>query len=374
MKKRSVFIDMRYLSYLTNGFGQLCLYYGNYFLNNPDKYEDLNITLFVPKEYVGKFGNNVNYLEVSKIYKFFPFLLPDFDVTHSITQQIKYTRLGDKTFRILTIHDLNYLYQRDNKKKAQRKHKQTQARINLADLITVISKFTEEDLKRNFPIINVPVIINYIGLRDITKDNDQKPLFLKSDRKFFFTIGEVTEKKNFGVLTDMMKLMPEYDLYICGNDSSEYAEKIREQVNREQITNVFLTGKISHEEKIWLHRNCHAFVFPSKFEGFGAPVIEAMRFDKPVFSSRMTSLNEIGGKYAFFWENFEPGYMKKIMEKHMLNFYSDTDFRRQQMEYAFSFTIEKHMENFFNLYRTVDLKVNSKPLNIIKNYVNFIKA
>ncbi len=375
MKKRTVFFDLRYLSYLTCGFGQLSLYYGDYFLHNPDKYEDLDITLFVPEEYVGKFGDKVKYLKVSKIYKFFPFLLPKYDITHSITQQIKYTRLGNKTFRILTIHDLNYLYQRNNPRKVERKHKQVQARIDLADLVMVISKFTAEDIEKHFGVLKVPVVLNYNGLKDITKDHDEKPDFIKSeDRKFFFSVGEIAEKKNFHVLLDLMKLMPEYDLYICGNSNNSYGQKIEGRIKEENIGNVFLTGRISHEEKVWMYRNCFAFLFPSKFEGFGIPVIDAMRFDKPVFSSDMTSLKEIGDRYAFFWKNFEPEHMKQVIDDNLNAFYNDSEFRKNQVEYAFTYTMERHMENFFNMYRTANLRNKSSISKTLRNYLNFIKA
>jgi glycosyltransferase involved in cell wall biosynthesis len=46
---------------------------------------------------------------------------------------------------------------------------------------------------------------------------------------------------------------------------------------------------------------CHAFVFPSIREGFGLP--QAMHFGKPVFLSNKTSLPEVGGKHAYYWDN-----------------------------------------------------------------------
>lgn len=80
MKQRKVLIDLRYLNYLYNGFGQLSLSYGNFLADNPQLYSDLNIALFVPSSYVGKFGDKVNYLKVNKVYKFIPFLFPSFRI------------------------------------------------------------------------------------------------------------------------------------------------------------------------------------------------------------------------------------------------------------------------------------------------------
>lgn len=75
------------------------------------------------------------------------------------------------------------------------------------------------------------------------------------------------------------------------------------------------------KEKQFYFKNCTAFVFPSLREGFGLPVIEAMRFGKPIFISNNTSLPEIGGRYDFYWNNFEPKEMAEtlIQRLHMYN-------------------------------------------------------
>lgn len=372
-KKRSVFIDLRYLKYLTNGFGQLSLFYISYFLQNPHKYVDLDITVLVPKEFVNKFGHHVKYIRLRKIYKILPFLLPTFDIAHSISQQIKYAPISNKTFRIVTVHDLNFLYEK-TPLKAKKRLRATQSRIDLADLITVISKFTQKEIETHLDPKNTPIVLNYNGVLDISQIPAEKPYFVNTDRKFFFTIGQILPKKNFHVLLDLMKLFPGYDLYICGDDTDKYAQEIQERINNEKPENVFMTGVISFEDKIWMYRNCHAFFFPSKFEGFGIPVIEAMSFGKPVFSSRMTSLDEIGDKYAFFWDNFEPEYMKSIVDKNLSAFYENTEFIEEQKKYALSFSLEEHIERFFEIYRTVELKKKGSILATLKNYINLMKA
>lgn len=370
VKKRSILFDMRYLSDLTCGVGQLSLYYGDFFENYHNKWSDLDITLLVPKEYVGKFGNRINYLENKKIYKFFPFLLPKYDIWHSTAQKIKYVGLGSKTVRIMTVHDLNVLYEASADKLKGRKRR-LEIKINLHEILTVISKFTENELKSRIKLKNQPIYLNYVGIKDTTKDDYIRPTCVSTDKKFFFTIGQILEKKNFHVLLDMVKLMPEYDLYIVGDDSFEYADMIRNRIINEHITNVFMTGKVSHAEKIWFHKNCEAFLFPSKFEGFGAPVIEAMRFDKPVFSSKCTSLSEIGDKYAFFWENFDPKHMKKVIEDNLDRFYADKDFINAQHEYAFSFSMDRYMDNYLNIYRNIELPKRTNIIKTISNYINY---
>ena len=89
-----------------------------------------------------------------------------------------------------------------------------------------------------------------------------KPSFA-TGRPFFFTIGQIRRKKNFHLLVDVMRHFPEYDLYICGDAHFAYAEEVRNLIRENQLTNVFLTDVISQSEKIWLYRNCEAFLFPN---------------------------------------------------------------------------------------------------------------
>jgi len=61
---------------------------------------------------------------------------------------------------------------------------------------------------------------------------------------------------------------------------------------------------VSEAQKAWLLANCKAFLFPSLLEGFGLPPIEAMYFGKPVVVARRTSLPEVCGDAAGFWDDF----------------------------------------------------------------------
>lgn len=369
--RKTILIDLRYLEHLNNGFGQLSIDYGNYIKNNPESIKDLNITLFVPEEYIGKFGNHVKYLKFSKKYKRYPFLLPTFDIWHSITQQAKYISLSANTVRIISVHDLNFLYER-NTKKAKNKLKRQQSILDIADIVTAVSQFTIEDVTKHIDLHNKPILLNHVGVRNNINDKETKPDNIKSDKKFFFTIGQMREKKNFHVLLDLMKIMPTYNLYISGDNHFQYSKDIEKRIIDEKIPNVFITGPISPSEKIWMYKNCSAFLFPSKFEGFGIPVIEAMRFEKPVFSSRMTSLSEIGNKYAFFWDNFDAEHMKRIIDENMNNFYSNKQFIEEQKQYALSYTIDKHMQTYFNIYRNAELKKNKTIVETFKNYIKYI--
>lgn len=346
MKK--ILVDLSVLSNLTCGFGQISLNYGKLF--SQVKLDNAKFVFLVPKEFIGSFGDEVEYVEYKKIYKYFPFLLPKVDIWHSTNQQFRLVRIASETKRLLTIHDLNFLKEK-KPSSIKRRLRKIQRMVDKSDIITVISQYVAEDLKKHIDMKEKELIIVHNGVERIDNKPSTQPDFAEPNHPFFFTIGQIRKKKNFHVLIDVMKSFPEHNLYICGDDHFDYADAIREKINKEQIKNVFLTSTIKESEKIWLYKNCEAFLFPSTLEGFGLPVIEAMQFGKAIFSSNCTSLPEVCGNSAFIWENFDTDYMVKVIKNNLPGFYEKKEQIEKVKKHAFSYSYEKHINAYLNIYK-----------------------
>jgi len=349
---KKVLVDLSILKHINCGLGQIAYNYAKYFSEHADEF-DFEIHLLVPKTLVGHFGDKVHYLPSRKTFRRYPFLVPRYDVWHSIHQLSSYMPFFNSTRNILTVHDLNFVYEKEGLKyrKALRKMKR---RVNRADKIVAISNFAKTDLLRFFPDIdNVEVIYNGVEFTQSGELGQMPSAPFDNSRKFLFTIGQVMEKKNFHVLLDVMKLMPEYNLYIAGTNSTSYGDMIRERIESERISNVVLLGEILHEERTWLYSNCEAFVFPSKFEGFGLPVIEALSYGKPVISSRMTSLAEIGSTHVFFMDNFDADHIADRIRTGIREYAEHPELATASIEYARSFTYEKHIKRYLEIYRSL---------------------
>ncbi len=349
MKKKKVLVDLSILKNIYCGLGQVALNYGNYFKEHYGSDEEYELYLLVPKYMVGAFNNNVKYIVVRKIYKFLPFFLRRFDVWHAIHQSSRFRPWSKKTRYILSIHDFNFMYEKKGKK-VNKYLRKIQRKINRADKIVCISHFAKEETEKYARLNGKEIEVIYNGVEQLNVSIEKRPLFVKDDRPFFFTIGEIKKKKNFHVLLPLMKLFPEKELYIAGRKNTDYADFIERTIQEENLRNVHLVGVIANEERVWLYSHCEAFLFPSLFEGFGLPIIEAMSFGKPVFSSPKTSLKEIGGKVAFFWDNFQPEEMKKRIDNHLESFNSSEDCKQKARDYARSFSYDKHMEYYHKIY------------------------
>ena len=339
-----ILIDLSILKNVHCGLGQVALNYGYFFRDRYQPREGETIYLLVPKQFMGAFGDKVRYIHAWKIYRVFPWLMGiRFDVWHAIHQLSRYTPFAKRY--VLTVHDFNFLYEKSGPR-TLKYSRMIQKKVNRADTIVAISEFAKQETERLMKLNGKPVQVIYNGIERIDLKPEQAVPAVQ--QPYLFSIGEVKEKKNFHVLLDMMTYLPEYHLYIAGKDATPYAERIRQTIAERGLNNVHLLGLVSEEEKVWLYRHCTTFVFPSLFEGFGLPVVEAMLFDKPVVCSHETSLVEIGGEHVTF---FPKGYPAK-QSADLIRKAALTDAQaKTNREYARSFSWQRHMDQYLTIYR-----------------------
>ena len=356
--RRKVLIDLSALKNIYCGLGQVALNYGYYFQENYNaKNSDYELTFLLPKEMFGMFGNAVSYISsTNKIRKHFNFFFPKYDIWHSIHQLSRFKPINSKTKQILTIHDLNFLYEKSGEKR-EKDHKRIQKKIDRADVITCISEFAKSDIENHMDLKGKKCLVIYNGVEQYDQTKATKP---KAEIKnpFFLSIGVIERKKNFHVLLDAMKLMPDKMLYIAGKTPKRekhqgYANHIKKRIIDEGIDNVVLLGAVTQEEKIWLYKNCEAFIFPSLFEGFGLPIIEALQFGKPVIANKGSSLIEIGNKHVGFIENFEKEHIQEVITKHIDSFSNSPEKIQDAITYAQSFTYIKHFKQYEAIYKQI---------------------
>ena len=344
-----ILIDLSILKNVHCGLGQVALNYGYFFRDSYTPQPNEQIYLLVPSRFVGAFGDKVKYIIAHKIYRVFPWLIGKrFDVWHAIHQLSRYRPVAKRY--ILTIHDFNFVYEKRGKK-VEQYLKKIQKKAERAEKIVCISEFARQETKRYLQMEKKSIDVIYNGIERIDLQQELVPAQVAPQKPYLFTIGECKEKKNFHVLLDIMQYLPQYQLYIAGNDHTEYADRMRATIAAKGIQNVHLLGLVSPKEKVWLYRHCAAFVFPSLFEGFGLPIVEAMLFRKPVICSQETSLIEIGGKHVqFFEKGYPPKESAELIERAMQN---KADRQEAAYQYAISFSWEHHLSSYLLLYRTL---------------------
>lgn len=114
------------------------------------------------------------------------------------------------------------------------------------------------------------IITVYSSYQHILQIEEKKPKIDLPD-KYFFSLGSSNPNKNFKSIIRIAKIHPEYNIIISGGKSKNLAKE-----KLEDLSNVKFAGYLSDEEIVYLYKHCEAFLFPSLYEGFGLPPLEAL--------------------------------------------------------------------------------------------------
>jgi glycosyltransferase involved in cell wall biosynthesis len=345
-EKPRILIDLYKTRNLNSGIGRFAFNFAESLAERNGLRVDFDF--LSPRNFPERSWGQIGLKKVNFQKRYLPLFNSPYDIWHSLYQFPSHLP-GRRSSWILTIHDLNFLVEKDKRKSASYLGR-LQKNIDRASAITVISDFTGSQVREHLDVKDKPIYRIYNGISVKSFPEARRPGFLKSD-KFFFTIGIISAKKNFHVLLPLMKQFPEYELVIAGEKDSDYAKRILQEISGDRI---HLPGPVSEQDKYWLYSHCSAFLFPSLAEGFGMPVIEAMLLGKPLFTSTCASLPEIGGKFAFYWQNFDPDHMAEVVRNGLATCDRNKDgFTSAMKEYAHKFSWDRCIDDYLNMYEQV---------------------
>ena len=356
----NIFLEAHNIGNPYSGLGQFNYHLIKALYEQRELSDSLEFTLNVgsKKPLKKEFGDYFNYNYYKSITRYPLFRVKKkFDLWHSLNQNTRIEPCYKMPY-LTTIHDVNFMEEYNGKSLDKRKGLFNE-KLNRSEALVYISEYAKLSTHNHFNVPNVPEYVIYngnpvISSGEINIDNFKPKLDLKG-ADFIFTIGQVLKKKNFHTLVSMMQHLPEMKLVIAGKNNTSYAQEIITLIDKLKLKDrVFLAGKISDKEKNYYYSNCSAFVFPSLREGFGIPPIEAMSFGKPVFLSNKTSLPEIGGEDAFYWEHFDGEYMAQVFEKN-IEHYNQNKLRYQKVykERAASFNWGNAADEYLEVYKNI---------------------
>lgn len=340
------------------GFGQFNYHLIKAFYAHRQIMNDLQFSITLiskhPENLQHEFGDTFIYKKYSALQRKNLFSIKTkFDLWHSLNQNTKVEPYFNIPY-LLTIHDVNFMEELSGKGLKKRQHLFIE-KLNRSHAITYISEYAKTMTHKYFSVPNIPEYIIYNGSSEpLVIPKNHIPEYLPKD-DFIFTIGEVLEKKNFHTLVDMMTYLPHLSLIISGKSTTDYADLLKHKISDLKLENrVHLTGKISEADKAYYLQNCYAFCFPSLREGFGIPPIEAMKLGKPVFLSNKSSLPEVGGNHAFYWENFEPKYMSDILTTGMKTYKENiVKIKQNIIDHANSYSWEETAKQYLDVYKSL---------------------
>lgn len=341
-----IVFDAERMKYPYTGLFEYCLQLGESLLQlKPQKDE---LAFYIRKEDEKFFDQNIEGLHQKSIHKFLFPAYKGIDIWHTTYQSTLYAPKNKGIKRVLTIHDLNFLYEKKTVEKQQKYLRKVQRNVDMADHIVAISEFTKQDILKHLKVEGKPISVVYNGCV-VKSFPEYSNINITESKPFLFALGTVIPKKNFHVLVPLLE-GNDYDLIIAGKADESYKAFIMDQAKLFGVTDrIKVIGPVTSEDKYLYYKHCKAFLFPSLAEGFGIPVIEAMFFGKPVFLSTKTSLPEIGGNLAYYFETFEPADMRRVLTEG-LNHYEQNNPAQAITQHAMQFNWEKCAKAYWAIY------------------------
>lgn len=235
---------------------------------------------------------------------------------------------------VVTIHDLafkifpNYFPKKDLKKL----NRLSDLAIKNADKLIAISQTTKNDILRFYPKVKPEkiVVINHgFDTELFSKKINifESQLILSKfnspaggqNVKYLLYVGAIQPRKNLEVLIEAFekskKLQPELKLILAGAPAWQAEKTLAKIATSKFKQDIIVTGTLPFSELPILYQNALAFVFPSLYEGFGIPVLEAFASGAPAIVAKNSSLVEVAGDSALFFETGNAEDLAKQLAK-----------------------------------------------------------
>ncbi|MGD2176348.1 MAG: glycosyltransferase family 1 protein [Anaerolineae bacterium] len=259
------------------------------------------------------------------------------DVFYSPDFALPPTRRACQT--LLTVHDLSFVHHPDAFVPTLRRYLErvVPRSIERADLVLADSAHTRSDLVRLFAVPHDRVQVIYPGV-DMRFQPEPEPgesarlqeRYAIGDRPYVLSVGTLQPRKNYVRLIQAFvrsRASKEMDiqLLIAGGRGWLYGDVLAEA---EKHDSVRLLGFVEDRDLPALYREAALFAFPSLYEGFGLPVLEAMGCGVPVVCSRTSSLPEVAGDAALFVDPLDVDGLEAALTRAL----EDENLRRRMVE------------------------------------------
>lgn len=230
---------------------------------------------------------------------------------------------------ITTIMDVGFISRPEIYPKKELKYHKfgLQQAIKKAKIILTISEFTKQEMidlcgidPNRIKVINLGFDSGiFKKIEDRGRINKVLGKYsIPTDSQYFLYVGRLEEKKNTpGLVEAFGKLLKEnqgikHKLVLAGAPGHNY-EEIKSLIDKYNLQdNVIETGWVEEEDLAYLFNGSFAFVFPSFYEGFGIPLLEAMSCEVPILASEVASIPEVALDAAIY---FDPNNIEDIKDK-----------------------------------------------------------
>lgn len=269
---------------------------------------------------------------------------------------------------IITVHDLvAFLFPNTHNKKAVIIEKLfLKKALKKAEKIITVSENTKRDIFEKFHTTKEKIEVISCAASEDFKPIEKSKLdsFAKQTnlpQKFFLAVGTLEPRKNYinliKAFAKINKILPQIHLIIVGKEgwNHEEIEEIHEEIRKNYLNKrVHILGYLSTPSLVKLYNLAIALVFPSFYEGFGIPPLEAMKSGCPVIASFSSSIPEVVDDSALLINPAKPEEIAAAMEKLIKNEDLYEKLQNRGLIQARKFSWEKSAKKLMEIFEKIE--------------------
>lgn len=229
------------------------------------------------------------------------------DIYHGLSNEIPFGHRTSDIGLVVTIHDLIFLKHKEQYPFADRQiyKLKTKYAAKHADKIIAVSNETKNDLIEMYGVEEerIEVICPLVDSTFQKSEIENQKSDLNLQEKYILNVGSFFSRKNQRTLIeafDLIKNKVEEDLILVGGTGNMKSEIEALIVNKNLQSRVKILSNVSNEDLPSIYKAASVFVFPSLFEGFGMPIVEALFSKVPAITTKGGCFEEAGGKDSLY--------------------------------------------------------------------------
>lgn len=354
--------------------------YSRYVIEILSKYfPDNRYLLFAPKKKenprlkVILSSKNLSFVYPSGVSKLFPSLWrvigvvndinkEKISIYHGLSNELPQRIKSAHSKSVVTIHDLIFLRYPEYYKPIDRTIYQYKFKraCQKADKIIAISESTKRDIISFFKIPEDKIEVIYQGCHpnfSIPSSEEKKQEIINKynlPTRFLLSVGSIERRKNVKLIVKALKHLPESVHLVAVGKSTSYQQEVEEFAEKANLkSRLHIKNNVTFADLPVFYQLSVAFIYPSFFEGFGIPIIEALSSGTPVIAARGSCLEEAGGPASLYTDPKNDIELANHINEVLHNPKLAQDMIENGYEYVKRFSDEQIASDIMKVYQSL---------------------
>ena len=283
------------------------------------------------------------------------------DLYHGLSNEIPFDMPRPAVRSVLTVHDLIFLRYPEWYKSIDRRiyTKKVRHSCQATDRIIAISQQTRADIQEYLGIPPEKIDVVYQGCDPAfysgAGQDEKERLRQKYDlpRDFLLSVGTIEPRKNLLSIVQALHIgSQDMPLIVIGRPTP-YLEKVLQYIRKHSLQNIIFLRDVPNDDLPGLYQMAKIFIYPSRFEGFGIPILEALCSHTPVITSTGSCFAEAGGKSSLYIDPDKPEELADAIHRVLDDTGLQNSMKSEGFKHAMHFTQDIIAENIMQVYLTL---------------------